>query len=156
MPHHIRSAAVAFVLVAATSALTSCSLFGTSGTLRGDDGQVTESAVVPTTELLTGDCFSFVDEYPDHERVDLVPYTDEHGYIVIAQGELTAGAINDAGGLQNAVSANCSEPFATFKAAAVEGTKPTQEFLVSESTVEGRTLTNYSCVATDGAVSASE
>jgi hypothetical protein len=156
MSHRNRSVAAALVLVASAAALTSCSLFGPTGPPRGEDGQVTESAVVPTTELLTGDCFSFVDEYPNHERVDLVPCADEHGYIVIAQGELTASAIDDAGGLQNAVSANCSEPFATFKAAAAEGTKPTQEFLVTESTVEGSTLTNYSCVATDGAVSASE
>ena len=156
MQHHIRSAAVALVLVAATSALTSCSLFGPTGPPRGDDGQVTESAVVPTTELLTGDCFSFVDEYPDHERVDLVPCADEHGYIVIAQGSLTDGFIADSGGLQNAVSVSCSEPFATFKAGAAEGAKSTQEFLASVETVDGETLTNYSCVATDGAISASE
>ena len=117
---------------------------------------MTEAIVVATTDLVTGDCFSFVDEYPEHERVNLAPCADEHGYIVIAQGSLTDQAIADAGGLQNAVSANCNEPFTTFKAAAAEGSKPTQEFLVSVKTVDGETLTNYSCVATDGAVSASE
>ena len=156
MSHRIRSTTVALALVATTTALTSCSLFGASGPPRGDDGQVTEAIVVPTTDLLTGDCFSFVEEYPDHERVDLVPCADEHGYIVIAQGLLTEESIADAGGLQNAVSASCSEPFTVFKAAAVEGADPTQEFLVSEGTIDGETLTNYSCVATDGAVSASE
>ena len=156
MSHRIRFAAVALVLMATTTALTSCSLFGPTAPSRGDDGQVTEAIVVPTTDLLTGDCFSFVEEYPDHERVDLVPCADEHGYIVIAQGSLTAEHIADAGSLQNAVSANCSEPFTIFKAAAVEGAEPTQEFLVSDATIDGETLKNYSCVATDGAVSASE
>ena len=156
MSHRIRSATVALALIAATTVLASCSLFGPSGPPRGDDGQVTESIVVPTTELLTGDCFSFVEEYPDHERINLVPCADEHGYIVIAQGSLTDTFIADAGGTQNAVSASCSEPFATFQAAAVEGANPTQEFLVTEATIDGEKLTNYSCVATDGAVSASE
>ena len=156
MSHRIRSAATALALIATTTALTSCSLFGPSGPPRGDDGQVTEAIVAPTTDLLTGDCFSFVDEYPEHERVNLVPCAAEHGYIVIAQGSLTDQAIADAGGLQIAVSANCNEPFATFKAAAAEGTKPTQEFLVTVETVDEKTVTNYSCVATDGAVSASE
>jgi hypothetical protein len=156
MSHRIRSAAVAVALVAAATVLTSCSLLGPSGPPRGDDGQVTESSVVPTTELLTGDCFSYVEEYPDHERINLVPCADEHGYIVIAQGALTDQDVADAGSLQNAVSANCSEPFEIDKAAAVEGAKPTQEFLVTVSTVEGETLQNFSCVATDGAVSAAE
>ena len=156
MSHRIRSTLAALALVAATAALTSCSLFGPAGTPRGDDGQVTEAIVVPTTELRTDDCFSFVDQYPDHERVNLAPCADEHGYIVIAQGSLTEQKIADAGSLQNAVSANCSEPFAIYEAAAVEGAKPTQEFLVTVKTVDGETLTNYSCVATDGAVSASE
>ena len=156
MSHRIRSAMVALALLPATAVLASCSLFGPTGPPRGDDGQVTQSVVVPTTDLLTGDCFSFHEDYPEHERVTLTPCTDEHGYIVIAQGSLTEGAIADAGSLQNAVSSNCAESFSVFKAAAVEGAKPTQEFLVSESTVEGETLMNYSCVATDGAISASE
>ena len=156
MSHRIRFAALALALVSTTAALTSCSLFGPTGPPRGEDGRVTEGIVVPTTDLLTDDCFSFVEEYPDHERVNLVPCADEHGYIVIAQGSLTAENIADAGSLQNAVSASCSEPFTTFKAAAVEGADPTQEFLVSEGTIDGEKLMNYSCVATDGAVSASD
>ena len=156
MSHRSRSFSASLTLIAVAGALTSCSLFGPSGPPRGDDGQVTEATVVPTTQLLTGDCFSFVDEYPAHERINLQPCTEEHGYIVIAQGSLTDEYIADAGGLQNAVSANCSESFATFKAAAVEGAKPTQEFLVTEATIDGEKLMNYSCVATDGAVSASE
>jgi hypothetical protein len=156
MSHRIRSAVVALVLIVTTTALASCSVFGPAGPQRGDDGQVTESLVVPTTDLLTGDCFSFVEEYPNHERVNLVPCADEHGYIVLAEGALTDAFIAEAGGIQNAVSAECAEPFEVFKAAAVEGAKPTQEFLVSEETLDGEKLTNYSCVATDGAVSASE
>ena len=156
MSHRIRFAAVALVLMATTTALTSCSLFGPTAPSRGDDGQVTEAIVVPTTDLLTGDCFSFVEEYPDHERINLVPCADEHAYIVIAQGSLTTKNVDDAGGQQNAVSASCSEPFTIFKAAAVEGADPTQEFLVSEETIDGEKLVNYWCVATDGAVSASD
>ena len=156
MSHRIRSAALAAALLAAIAVLTSCSLFGPAGPPRGDDGQVTSTVVAPTTDLLTGDCFSFHEDYPEHERVTLTPCTDEHGYIVIAQGSLTDGFIADSGGLQNAVSVSCSEPFATFKAGAAEGTKPTQEFLASVETVDGETITNYSCVATDGAISASE
>ncbi len=156
MQHRIRAITVALGAVATAAVLTSCSLFGPSGPPRGDDGQVTSAVVVPTTDLLTGDCFSFVDEYPGHERVNLVPCSDEHGYIVIGQGSLTDRAIADAGGVQNAVSAGCSKPFEVFKAAAVEGAKPKQEFLVTEETVDGVKSTNYSCVATEGAVSASE
>src|SRR4051812_32934090 len=92
--HHHRTTSVALVLVA-SSLLTGCSLFAASGPPRGDDGQVTEAIVVPTTELLTDDCFSFVDEYPQHERVNLVPCSAEHGYIVIDQGSLTQSAIDD-------------------------------------------------------------
>ncbi len=156
MSHRIRTVASSLLLLAVASALTSCSLFGPSGPPRDDQGRVTEAIDVPTTDLLTDDCFSFVEEYPNHERVNLVPCADEHGYIVIAQGALTDQNIDEAGGLQNAVSASCSEPFTIFKAAAVEGSKPTQEFLVTEDTVDGEKLTNYSCVATDGAVQASE
>ena len=156
MSHRIRTAVAALVMVAVAMTLTACSLFAPSGPPRGDDGQVTDAIVAPTTDLLTGDCFSFVDDYPNHERVNLVPCADEHGYIVIGQGDLTVAQIDEAGGIQNAVSSNCSEPFATFKAAAVEGAKPTQEFLVTEATEEGVTITSYSCVATDGAVQASE
>ena len=155
MSHRIRSAVATLMLTSACVLLVGCSMFQ-SGPPRGDDGQVTEAAVVPTTELLTGDCFSFVDEYPERERINLVPCTDEHGYIVIAQGSLTDGAIAEAGDVQIAISANCNEPFATFKAAATEGTKPTQEFLVTVETIDGEKLTNYSCVATDGAVSAAD
>lgn len=156
MQHSIRSIVVPLVAVAALATLTSCSLFGPSGPPRGDDGQVTSAVVVPTTDLLTGDCFSFVEDYPQHERVNLVPCSDEHGYIVIGQGALDESAIAEAGGVQNAVSANCSEPFGIFKAAAVEGAKPKQEFLVTEETIDGEKLTNYSCVATEGAVSAAD
>jgi hypothetical protein len=151
-----RTAAVAVALaLVASSVLSGCSLFA-SGPPRDDQGQVTEAVVVPTTDLLSGDCFSFVDEYPNHERVNLVPCADEHGYIVIDEGSLTDAFIADAGGLQNAVSASCKESFDVFKAAAVEGAKPTQEFLVSVETIDGEKLTSYSCVATDGAVQASE
>ena len=155
-PLRAHSAAAVLVTVATMAALTPCSLFGPSGPPRGDDGQVTEASVEPTTELLTGDCFSYVEEYPNHERINLVPCTDEHGYIVIGQGELTTSQIDEAGGIQNAVSSSCSEPFEIFKAAAVEGVKPRQEFLVTEATVDGATITSYSCVATDGAVQAAE
>lgn len=153
LPH--RRMAVAALALAVASLLSSCSLFE-SGPPRDDDGQVTEAVVVPTADLLTGDCFSFLEEYPQHERVNLVPCADEHGYIVIAEGALTDDYIEDAGGLQSAVSAECHEPFEVFKAAAVEGAKPVQEFLVSEETVDGEKVTNFSCVATDGAVQASE
>lgn len=153
MSHRIRTATALLAVVAGAALLTSCSLLA-SGPPRGDDGQVLEAAVVPATALLTGDCFSWAAEYPNHERVNLVPCSDEHGYIVIGQGSLTERAIDAAGGLQNAVSAECKEPFATFKASVAEGVKPTQEFLVTQSEVDGDTITNFSCVATDGAVQA--
>jgi hypothetical protein len=150
-----RRTALAALTLAAASLLASCSIF-VSGPQRDEDGQVTEAVVVPTPDLLTGDCFSFLEEYPQHERVNLIPCSDEHGYIVISEGALTEASIAEAGSLQNAVSAECHEPFEVFKAGAVEGAKPTQEFLVSEETVDGEKLTNYSCVATDGVVQASE
>ena len=53
--------------------------------------------------------------------------------------------------MQNAVSVACADAFTAFKAAAPEGTKPTQEFVVATEDRDGKQVTLYSCVATDAA-----
>ncbi len=147
----------AIVVAAACAALLSgCSVFDAlydQGPPRDDDGSITDTKVVPATTLLVGDCFSFLD---DGTLVDVtaIPCSDEHGYIVIGQGELTRHDVDVAGGMQNAVSAACAPDFDTFKASAAEGAKPELEFLVANLEHDGQTWSAYSCVATDGAVSA--
>jgi len=133
-------------LVAATAlALAACGLLGPS---RGDDGRVTETSVIPSKTLLVGDCFTFVDG-SDHAQSTVTPCSQDHAYIVIGQGDLSAAEISTAGSLQVAVSGACSDVFAQFKAAAAEGTKPEQEFIVNVETKDGVDTTHYSCVATD-------
>lgn len=139
-------------LVAGAALLSGCSLFGTA---RDSDGRVTGTSVIGSTTLEVGDCFSFV-EGSENSEAEVTPCENEHTYIVIGKGELQASAVDDAGGLQNAVSAACAESFADFKAAATEGSKPEQEFIVSTKTVDGADVTTYKCVATDAAVVAAE
>ena len=135
------------VAVASVLALTSCSLFGPN---RGPDGQVTDTSVVGSTTMLVGDCFTFVDG-SNLTEVTLPPCTETHAYIVIGKGELASATIDSAGGVQNAVSVACADAFTAFKAAAPEGTKPTQEFVVATEDRDGKQVTLYSCVATDAA-----
>lgn len=148
MKRHIRSTIALAVVITATLTLSACSLLGLDGPPRGDDGRVTEATVIPSTQLLDGDCFSFV-EGSDHNKATVMPCADDHQYIVIGQGELSTAEIDKAGGLQNAVSAACKDSFEAFKAAAAEGVRPEQEFIVSQVEKDGETLSAYSCVATD-------
>lgn len=140
--------AIATVLASAL-ALTGCSLFGPSGPPRGDDGQVTETTVIKSTQLLEGDCFTFV-EGSNANDAEVTPCSKDHQYVVIGQGSLSQSEVDSAGGLQNAVSAACKDTFEAFKAEAAEGVRPEQEFIVSQVTEDDVVTTNYSCVATDG------
>jgi hypothetical protein len=150
MIYSTRTAAAAVVLISAL-ALTACStLFGPP---RDEQGRVTETTEVGSTTLLVGDCFSFVDG-TNLAKSSLTPCSEPHTHIVIGLGDLTTKKIDEAGGLQNAVSASCAEVFATFKEAAVEGTKPEQEFIVSTSVEDEVETTHYKCVATDSVASA--
>jgi hypothetical protein len=147
MNMHFRTILTALAVVTTATSLAGCALLGTP---RGEDGRVTESATINSAALLVGDCFSFVDGTNLGKSI-VTPCTEPHAYIVIDQGELDAAAIDAAGGLQNAVNAACDEPFAAFKAAAAEGVKPEPQFIVSSVERNGKKLTAYSCVATDGA-----
>ena len=142
------------VALAALSVLAGCSLFD-AGPPRDDTGAITAAKTVPVPTLRVDDCFSFRAD-GTLDTVDAVPCSAEHTHIVIGKGAYTEQAIADGGGLQNAVSAGCSDSFEAFKAAAAEGTKPTQEFLVAEITEDDEELTGYWCVATDGAVQAAD
>ncbi|MGX5679840.1 hypothetical protein [Schumannella luteola] len=140
------SAALALVAVS----LSGCSLLGLGGPARDADGRVTEPADIRSTELTVGDCFSFIDG-SNMAQATVVPCDDDHTYIVIGQGSLEKADVDAAGGLQNAVSAACADSFEAFVASAAEGTKPTQEFVVSTAEEDGVEVTRYSCVATDAA-----
>jgi hypothetical protein len=140
-----RSAPAALALIVSAALLSSCSLLGPS---RDADGRVTGTSEINSTALLVGDCFSFV-EGTDLARASLTPCSEVHTYVVIGMGELTTPQIDQAGSLQNAVSASCSEVFTTFKEAADDGVRPEQEFIVSVSEKEGEQITSYHCVATD-------
>ncbi len=144
----IRSALTAVAAVATITALAGCAaLFGPA---RDADGRVTESSEIKATALLTGDCFSFLDD-ADLSQVMVTPCAEEHTYIVLDQGELDAATVESAGGVQNAVSAACSPSFKEFKAAAADGVKPEQEFIVTTEDRDGKEVTVYSCLSTDSA-----
>ena len=115
------------------------------GPKRGSSGQVTEPALAHSFYLEQGDCFSF----PDNDvrtEVEIVPCTQEHAFEAIGQGEVTLQEQKTLG-MQTAISAKCAEPFEAFKAKAPAGTRPDQEFLVSEEKIGERTVTEYICAA---------
>jgi len=141
----IRSAAIALTVAGTLLALGGCALLGPE---RDANGQVLETTVIGSTRLLVDDCFSFVDG-TNLADASVTPCTEAHDYIVIGSGGLDDAFIADAGGLQNAVSTSCSENFETFKAAAAEGVRPEQEFIVWTGDQDGESVTNYLCVATD-------
>jgi len=143
----LRPIAATAALVTLAGILTGCSLFG--GITRDDTGQVTESSEIKSTELLTGDCFSYIGDGSDLSKVTINPCSAEHSFKVLAEGTLTTTQVDEAGGLQNAVSASCAEVFTTFKTSLAEGLKTEQSFLVSSETVDDVEVTAYSCVALD-------
>jgi hypothetical protein len=157
MHRGVRGAGAAIALLASAALLSGCSLLDAlydPGPPRDANGEITETKVVPATTLREGDCFSFLDD-GTLEDVTAIPCAEQHTYIVIGQGELTAKQVNDAGGMQNAVSAACAPEFEVFKAAVAEGApRPDLEFLVANLEHDGQTWSAYSCVATDGAVAA--
>ena len=148
----LTATAAALVLVAA--ALTGCAQINgflhdsfpdQFGPLRGDDGRVATAIEAHSYYLETGDCFDF----PDPEvrtEVRLVPCADEHEFEVIGQGTITLQE-EKTQGLQVAASAKCAEPFEEFRANAPAGSRPDQEFLISEQKSGDRTVTEYVCAA---------
>lgn len=138
----------ALTATAAIVALSGCSILWPE-IARDDSGQVLEPAVIGSTQLLVGDCFSFVDG-SNLSEAEVTPCVTDHTHIVIGKGELTKSVISEAGGLQNAVSASCSETFGAFKETVADGVRPEQEFIISERTTEdGVLMTDYACIATD-------
>jgi len=147
---NMRATTATFVSLAALVTLSGCSLLD-PGVARDDNGQVLESAVIGSTQLLVDDCFSFVDG-SELSEAEVVPCGIDHSHIVIGRGELSKDAIAEAGGLQNAVSSACSETFTAYKETVVDGERPDQEFIISEHTTDdGIVVTAYACIATDSA-----
>jgi len=117
------------------------------GPNRGADGRVEAPVVAHSAHLTVGDCFDFTDA-ADRAEVRIVPCGLEHTFEVIGQGDITMQERYDANGdLQLAVATECAQPFEAFKAAAPEGSRPNQEFLITEREEGERTLTVYSCIA---------
>jgi hypothetical protein len=143
----LRPITVSAAVVATLAVLTGCSLLG--GVSRGADGQVTESSDIKATELLTGDCFSYIGEGTDLSKVTVIPCADDHTFKVINQGTVLTTDADAAGGLQNAVSAACNESYVAFKAALGEGARTELSFLVSSTKVDEKEASAYSCVAVD-------
>ncbi len=137
------AAATAVIAVSGCSAL----LPEVYGPERGTDGQVVEASDAAATFLVDGDCFGFTTE-GDLSRVTIVPCSDAHDWQVIEQGDLTLREEKETG-IQNAVSAKCAEPYAEFEAAAATDAKPWQQFLLSEAERDDRTVTVFTCVATE-------
>lgn len=147
----IRTVSATVTLGAAALLLSGCTLLDAlydQGPPRDSNGAITETKVVPATTLIEGDCFSFIDGTV--AEVTASPCSAPHTHIIVGQGELTDREVNDAGGMQNAVSAACAESFDAFKATLAEGVKSELEFLVAELEHDGETWNAYSCVATDG------
>lgn len=148
-----RATTATIVATAVLAALAGCSLLYPE-LARDDNGQVLEPSIIGSTDLLVGDCFSFVDG-SNLSEAEVAPCTTAHTHIVIGKGELAKAEISEAGGLQNAVSSSCAETFSEFKETVADGVRPDQEFIVSERTTEDDVLmTDYACIATDAAVPA--
>ncbi|MGV8851661.1 MAG: hypothetical protein ACOH1M_03720 [Rhodoglobus sp.] len=146
-----RATAAALVATAVLAALAGCSLLYPE-LARDDNGQVLEPAIIGSTKLLVGDCFSFVDG-SDLSEAEVAPCATDHTHIVIGKGELAKAAISEAGSLQNAVSSSCSETFSAFKETVADGVRPDQEFIISERTTDdGALMTDYACIATDAPI----
>jgi hypothetical protein len=143
----LRPATSIAALTVIVGMLAGCSLLG--GVSRDADGRVTETAEIRSTELLASDCFSFIGEGSDLSKVTVQPCGTDHTHKVIGQGTLSAAQVDEAGGLQNAVSTACSESLVAFKASLAVGLKTEQEFLVSSKTTDGVESQLYSCVALD-------
>lgn len=147
------TAAAAGLLVVA-AALTGCAQINVFlhdtfpdqfGPLRGDDGRVSAAVDAHSSYLEQGDCFNFPD--PDvRTEVRIVPCADEHHFEVIGQGVVSLQE-QITPGLQLAVSAKCAESFESFRANAPAGSRPDQEFLISEQRSGERTVTEYVCAA---------
>ncbi|MDP3209791.1 MAG: hypothetical protein Q8M65_11625 [Rhodoglobus sp.] len=142
MNRHSRATIVAVFAAASVVLLSACSV----GPPRDANGHVTETTVIGSTTMEVGVCFSFE---ADLSEVSVTPCSLTHTYIVIGKGELDAAKVATADSVQNAASAACSEAFAAFKAAAPEGVRPTQEFIIATEDRDGETVTLYTCVATD-------
>jgi hypothetical protein len=143
-----RATTAALITTAVLAALAGCSLLNPE-LPRDDAGQVLDPSVIGSTDLLVGDCFSFIDG-SNLSEAEVTPCATEHTHIVIGKGALAKTEISEAGGLQNAVSSSCSETFSAFKETVAEGIRPDQEFIISErSTDDGTVMTDYACIATD-------
>lgn len=142
---HTSTLSLSFAAAAGILLLSGCSLL-TIGPARDANGRVSEPAEINSSNLLDGDCFSFIDG-TNLAKSTVVPCAQEHALVVIGTGELDDAAVTSAGGLQNAVSAACDEPFDTFKASAPKGAKPELQFIVSTDERDGAEFTKYSCVA---------
>lgn len=134
--------------VAGVATLSGCSLLSLLGPDRDEDGRVTGTSEIDSTNLLRGDCFSFVDG-TNLARADVTPCSNPHVYLVIGDGTLTTAEVDKAGGLQNAVSVACADDFESFKKRAPEGSKPELQFIVSPQEKDGKAFTLYLCVATN-------
>lgn len=153
MRHRRAVTAVVVALVASVS-LVGCSAVNgflhqtfpdQFGPERGADGRVVAEVTAHSFYLEAGDCFDF----PDPEvrtEVRIVPCEQEHAFEAIGQGEVTLQEQKTLG-LQTAVSAKCAEPFEAFRAAAPVGTRPDQEFIISEQQDGDRIVTEYICAA---------
>lgn len=140
--------AMAAAVAVSTVALTGCSalLPEVYGPERDADGQVVKATDAAATFLRPNDCFRFTTD-GDLSRVTIVPCSESHDWVVLAQGDLTLREQKQTD-IQITVSAKCAEPFAAFAAAAPAGSAPWQQFLLEEVKRDDRTVTVYSCVAT--------
>jgi hypothetical protein len=144
-----RAAVLGTALIGTGILLAGCSLLN-PGAPRDADGNVTEATTISARDLLDGDCFTFNStDGSVVAEVTVMPCEEQHDYLVIQQGTLSAADVADAGTLQNAVSAACADTFQAFKEAVVSDTRPKQEFLVFAESDEPDADHVYSCIATD-------
>ncbi|MEP6481635.1 MAG: hypothetical protein ABJA94_06460 [Rhodoglobus sp.] len=142
-----RFAVVFLALLVSATSLSACStLFGPN---RDSNGRVTETTEIDSTTLLRGDCFTFVDG-TSNSRANVTPCAKAHTYLVIGGGTLSTAEVSKGGGIQDTVSAACTDSFAAYKKRAPTGSKPEQQFVVSPQEKDGVQSTLYLCVATTG------
>ena len=143
-----RPVSVLSVVIVATLALTGCSVLAPT---RNADGTIVKALLMPSTDAWVGDCFSFV---PDSNLslATVVPCAEEHSHVVIGKGTLSTAKISLFESLQIAVISSCQPIFDEW--AEEQGTQPQPEYIVSKEEKPGGEVTNYSCLATEGAVDA--
>ena len=141
----LRVAGAIVALLTAAVVMSGCGILEPT---RDADGLIVRPTVMPSPDVLVGDCFSFVDG-SELAYARVVPCTDPHSHIVFKKGTLSESTVSLTGSTQAAVDTACEAAFDAFIDSRPGRPKPEQEFIVSQEQKPGGLVTYYSCLATE-------